>query len=120
MLNSTALCIPDTNNPLFIPLATKIKLEYKGEVIDKVYEPKCGVFKISEILMIVKDIIEKTYNKKYSHSKYVFEDLYFMGLSYINTGLYRINCELVGNNLNSININGLMNMMYDMNEEDDI
>ena len=28
MLESTALYIPDTNNPLFIPLATKIKLEY--------------------------------------------------------------------------------------------
>lgn len=118
MLESTALCIPDTNNPLFIPIANKIKLEYKGDVIDKEYEPSSGLFKISEILMIVKDIIEKRYNEKYSHGEYIFEDLYFMGLSHISSGLYRIECEIAGNNLNSLNINELMNMMYNIGEEE--
>ena len=79
-LTLEALHTPDPDNPFIIQLPQKLQFILEDE-ISKHYTATNYRFTIGEILENVRSFTEKVYNKKYSDGEYVFDKLYFEGLT---------------------------------------
>lgn len=75
-----ALHTPDPDNPLIIQLPQTLQFILEDE-ISKHYTATNYHFTIGEILENVRSFTEKVYNEKYSDGEYVFNKLYFEGLT---------------------------------------
>ena len=106
-----ALHAPDPQNPLFTRLPSELQFE-KGGRESEVYKSKNGYFTIGEILEAVRSFIEKIYNEKYSNSKYIFEDIYFEGISG-SFKLFKIKMIIANNGMTNTfyGMEQLLNMM---------
>jgi len=106
-----ALYAPDPKNPLLIRLPGELQFE-KGGRESEVYKSKNGYFTIGEILEAVRSFIEKIYNEKYSNSKYIFEDIYFEGISG-SFKLFKIKMIIANNGMTNTfyGMEQLLNMM---------